>query len=44
MSGFIRPEIRFPDLGTLVRRIKLDSSIARNMLDLPVHAHAKDSL
>lgn len=41
VTGFLRPEMRFPGLPALVSRIKMDTALARNMLDTPEHAQLK---
>lgn len=38
--GFIRPEMRFANIGALVDRIRADVGISRNMLDAPQMASA----
>jgi riboflavin kinase len=42
--GYIRPEMKFSGLQSLLTRIKTDIGIAKNQLDDPAYAGSKSSL
>ncbi|KAJ8427432.1 hypothetical protein Cgig2_019044 [Carnegiea gigantea] len=42
--GYIRPELNFPSLESLIAKIHEDRSIAKRALELPVYSKCKDNL